>query len=52
MQIWRTGSEAVDNAYQKAIYYNGEYYATGALEDLPESMTQWREVSTREALDN
>ena len=50
MKVWRTASEAVDNAFDKAIFHNGEYFATGDLEDLPVSTTPWREVSVKEAL--
>ena len=50
MKVWRTASEAVDNAFDKAIFHNGEYFATGDLEDLPVSITPWVEVSVKEAL--
>ncbi len=48
--LFRSGNEAVSNRGQKAVFFNGELFAVGDFEDLPDSTTPWREVSDREAL--
>ena len=48
--LFRSGNEAVANRGPKDVFFNGELYAVGDIEDLPDSTTPWREVSDREAL--
>jgi len=52
--VFKSGEEMVDHARSthsaKAMYFNGELYALGDVDELPASSSPWREVSEREAL--